>query len=75
MIREVRGRGLMVGIDLRRRVTPVLKALFDKGILALPAGRTTLRLLPPLIVDEETLTRVELAIVEALEEVYPDIKE
>ena len=37
-IREVRGRGLMTGIDLRGRVTPVLRGLQDRGVLALPAG-------------------------------------
>ena len=55
MIREVRGLGLMIGVDLRRRVTPVLKALLERGVLALPAGPTVLRLLPPLIVSEDQL--------------------
>ncbi len=61
-IREVRGRGLMIGIELRGRVTPVLKALQDKGVLALPAGATVLRLLPPLIIDRAQLSEVITAI-------------
>ena len=48
-VREVRGRGLMIGIELKERVTPTLRALQDRGVLALPAGTLTLRLLPPLI--------------------------
>ncbi|MEO1441804.1 MAG: aspartate aminotransferase family protein [Chloroflexota bacterium] len=67
-VREVRGRGLMVGLELRGRVTPVLKSLQEKGVLALPAGNTVLRLLPPLIITQEQLTVVIDAIREALDE-------
>ena len=58
MVREIRGRGLMIGIQLRRRVTPVLKALMKQGILAMPAGSTVLRLLPPLIIGKTELKKV-----------------
>ncbi len=51
-VREVRGRGLMIGIELRGAVRPALDALFSRRILALPAGRNVLRLLPPLVIDE-----------------------
>jgi len=54
----VRGLGLMVGIQLKSRVTPVLKALSDEGVWALPAGSTVLRLLPPLIISEADLETV-----------------
>lgn len=57
-IREVRGRGLMIGIQLKGRVTPVLKTLTDAGIWALPAGKTVLRLLPPLVISEEDVQTV-----------------
>lgn len=62
IIREVRGLGLMVGIELRQRVTPYLKALMDEGVLALPAGSTVLRLLPPLVISEAQLEAVAQAI-------------
>ena len=65
-VREVRGRGLMIGIELRGRVTPVLKALQERGVLALPAGLTTLRLLPPLIISKDELANVRDAIAEVL---------
>lgn len=49
VVREVRGLGMMVAIDLREKVAPYLKALMlDEGVIALPAGATVLRLLPPL---------------------------
>lgn len=72
LVREVRGQGLMIGIELRQRVTPVLKLLVERGVLALQSGRTTLRLLPPLIVDDQTLDRVKGVIEDVLEEVYGD---
>ena len=55
LIREVRGLGLLIGVDLRHRVTPYLRALMDEGVLALPAGSTVLRLLPPLVISDDDL--------------------
>ena len=55
IIRQVRGLGLMIGIELRQRVTPYLRALMEEGVLALPAGKTVLRLLPPLVISDEDL--------------------
>ena len=67
-VREVRGLGLLVGIQLRGRVTPVLKRLQDRGVLALPAGFNVLRLLPPLIVSEGELQDIVFAIRESLDD-------
>lgn len=52
-VRAVRGRGLMIGVELKERVTPTLRALQDAGVLVLPAGPVTFRLLPPLIWDTD----------------------
>ncbi len=57
-IREVRGLGLMIGIELREKAAPYLRALLEQGIIALPAGPTVIRLLPPLIITEQELDRV-----------------
>jgi len=61
VVREIRGKGLLIGIDLRTKAVPFLKTLMaEHGVLALPAGSTVLRLLPPLIIsDEEIDTAVE----------------
>jgi len=60
LVKEVRGRGLMIGIDLRQRVGPYLDRLMnDHQVLALPAGPTVLRLLPALILDDD---QIELAV-------------
>ncbi len=57
-VREVRGLGLMVAVDLRERATKYLRALQERGIIALSAGPTTLRFLPPLIVDKEAVDQL-----------------
>lgn len=50
-VREVRGLGMMIGIELKERSTRLLRGLQEQGVLALPAGPVTLRFLPPLIVE------------------------
>lgn len=69
IVREVRGLGLMVGIDLREKAGRYLKALMDDhGVLALPAGSNVLRLLPPLVISEE---EIEIG-VQAIASVLPE---
>jgi acetylornithine/LysW-gamma-L-lysine aminotransferase len=65
-VREIRGEGLMIGIEVKRGANRLLRDLaIDHQLLALPAGRTVVRLLPPL-----TLTKSEAdEAVEALGEV------
>ncbi len=66
LIREVRGQGLLLGIELRQRAQPYLEALLDRGILALPAGPNVLRLLPPLVITEDQLDHVITTLEELL---------
>src|SRR5579859_4630438 len=61
-VREVRGLGLMIGIELRNKVSPMLRALQEQGVLALPAGLTVLRLLPPLVISQQELETAAQAI-------------
>jgi acetylornithine/LysW-gamma-L-lysine aminotransferase len=53
LIREVRGIGLMTAVELKRNASPVLQRMQSHGVLAIPAGSTSVRFLPPLIVEEE----------------------
>ena len=69
MIREVRGLGLMMGVELKHKVTPYLQALMDRGVLALPAGLNVLRLLPPLVIEKNDLDTVAEAVEAVLESV------
>jgi acetylornithine/LysW-gamma-L-lysine aminotransferase len=64
--RAMRGLGLMIGIELRQKVTPVLKALMERGIWALPAGDQVLRLLPPLVIPEDRLLHGVDVVIEVL---------
>ncbi|MCC7163550.1 MAG: aspartate aminotransferase family protein [Anaerolineae bacterium] len=57
LIREVRGLGLLLGVELKIKVTPVLQALMERGVLALPAGPNVLRLLPPLVIEKGDLDK------------------
>jgi LysW-gamma-L-lysine/LysW-L-ornithine aminotransferase len=66
LVREVRGMGLMIGIELKQKVAPYLSALQERQILALNAGLTTIRLLPPLVITREQLDRVVTALKEVL---------
>lgn len=53
-VRDVRGEGLLVGIEVKRGANRIARDLaLDHAILALPAGRSVLRLLPPLIIDRD----------------------
>ena len=68
VVREIRGKGLLIGIDLRTKAVPFLKTLMEThNVLALPAGSTVLRLLPPLIISDD---EIELA-VEAIASTLP----
>jgi acetylornithine/LysW-gamma-L-lysine aminotransferase len=71
VIEEVRGLGLMVGIQLQGRVAPYLDALARSGVLALAAGPKVLRLLPPLTIDESDLETVTEALERVLAEGRP----
>jgi len=62
VIREVRGKGLMVGIELKQKVTPYLQGLMAEGVLALPAGLTVLRFLPPLVISQAELAQAADAV-------------
>lgn len=66
IIREVRGLGLMIGIELRERAQPALKALAERGVLALTAGNNVIRLVPPLVIEEAQLEQVAAALAEVL---------
>jgi LysW-gamma-L-lysine/LysW-L-ornithine aminotransferase len=61
-VRQVRGRGMMIGVELKERVTPTLRALQGRAVLVLPAGPTTFRLLPPLIWEQEQVDEFVAAV-------------
>jgi acetylornithine/N-succinyldiaminopimelate aminotransferase len=52
---DVRGLGLMLGVEFRGEAGPVVKGLRERGILAVKAGPNVLRLLPPLVVKRSEI--------------------
>ena len=54
-VREVRGRGLMLAIELKKPATPVIKAMQERGVLALPGGGTVVRFLPSILIEDAQL--------------------
>ena len=58
MIREIRGKGLMIGIEMNFEIRDILMELINRGILMLYSGRNILRILPPLVISEEDITKV-----------------
>jgi acetylornithine/LysW-gamma-L-lysine aminotransferase len=65
-IREVRGMGLMIGMELKHKVAPYIKALQEKKIIALNAGMTVIRLLPPLVITYEQIDQLVDVLTEVL---------
>jgi acetylornithine/LysW-gamma-L-lysine aminotransferase len=57
IIREVRGMGLMIGVECRFDIYNILMGTQSKGVIILDAGRNILRFLPPLVITEEQLDR------------------
>jgi acetylornithine/succinyldiaminopimelate/putrescine aminotransferase len=70
-IREVRGKGLLIGIDIDRAAGPVVEACRDRGLLILTAGEKILRMTPPLIVDEGDADRAVAIVGDALRQSKP----
>jgi LysW-gamma-L-lysine/LysW-L-ornithine aminotransferase len=65
-IREVRGMGLMIGIEMKQKVAPFIKALQEKKIIALNAGMTVIRLLPPLVISYGQIDHLVKVLTEVL---------
>jgi len=58
IIREVRGKGLMIGVELKFEIKNILMDGIKNGVLLLYSGRNILRLLPPLVISDEDITKV-----------------
>ncbi len=55
VVKEVRGMGMMLGVDIDSDAWPVLESVLSKGLLLLSAGPKTLRFLPPYIITKEEI--------------------
>ena len=58
IIREVRGKGLMIGVELRFDVLNLILGALRRNVIVLDAGRNVLRFLPPLVITKGQIDRV-----------------
>jgi len=65
VIRQVRGRGMMLGMVMGPSNAEVAKRLMAEGLLTVPAGENVVRLLPPLIIGEAEIDHA-LEVLEAV---------
>jgi acetylornithine/N-succinyldiaminopimelate aminotransferase len=56
-IADIRGKGLMWGVDLGRDATPVLQAAIKRGLIVNRTSESVIRMLPPYIVSEAEIDR------------------
>jgi acetylornithine/LysW-gamma-L-lysine aminotransferase len=65
-IRDVRGLGLMLGVELKEKAGPYVQQLMERGVIVLLAGATVIRLLPPLVISREEIDTVVAVLKEVL---------
>jgi len=58
VIREVRGKGLMIGLEYKLKIIDLLQKAEDLGVLLLKTGLTTIRIVPPLVINDEQVEKV-----------------
>ena len=66
-IREIRGLGLMIGMELRTKAGPALRTLMERGVMVAAAGTTVLRFLPPLVITRDEIDTVVSTVAEVLQ--------
>jgi acetylornithine aminotransferase len=74
-IKEVRGRGLILGLQLSEDPTPVITAARERGLMIITCGTNTLRFVPPLVITEEEIRSGVAILGEALDVVFKQRQE
>ncbi|CCG80686.1 Acetylornithine aminotransferase,mitochondrial [Taphrina deformans PYCC 5710] len=65
---EVRGRGLLLGMQMDSDPSPIVKFARERGLLLITAGNNTVRFVPPLVIDTETMDKAMGILSEAVRE-------
>jgi len=58
VIRDVRGRGLMIGVEYKKKAQEILKQAESMGVFLLKTGLTVIRIVPPLIINDSQVEKV-----------------
>lgn len=67
MVKEIRGKGLMIGVVCSEDVSPIIPKMIEKGLIVLQAGPNVIRLLPALTVTQNDIDQAVHIIAETLE--------
>lgn len=70
IVQEVRGRGLILGMQLTADPTPIVTAARERGLLVITCGTNTLRFVPPLIIEEDEIDKGMQILEEAMAVVF-----
>lgn len=57
-VKDIRGLGLMIGVELNKPARPVVDKMFEKKVLSNAASGNVIRLVPPLVITEEQIEKV-----------------
>ena len=68
-IKEIRGKGLMIGIEFDFETKPLVQKMLEKGVLANATAGNVLRLVPPLNISHEDLDKVLNVLKESIQEI------
>ena len=68
IVKEVRGLGLMLGMEFRFEVRNIILKTMEKGVLILDAGRNVVRFLPPLVIEKEQIDKAVAVLDEVIGE-------
>jgi LysW-gamma-L-lysine/LysW-L-ornithine aminotransferase len=71
-IRAVRGKGLLIGVELKEKVAPYIAALKKEKVLTINAGATVIRFVPPLIISRQEIDEVVRRFAKVLETASSD---
>jgi acetylornithine/LysW-gamma-L-lysine aminotransferase len=58
VIRDIRGKGLMIGVEYKKKTNDILKNAESQGVLLLKTGLTTIRIMPPLVITDPQVEKV-----------------
>jgi len=75
IVTEIRGKGLILGMQLSQDPTPVVTAARERGLLVITCGTNTLRFVPPLVISEAAINEGMRILEEAMEVVFHEQQE
>lgn len=65
-VKDIRGMGLMIGLELTKEARPVVERMFERRVLSNAAGGTVLRIVPPIVISHEEIDTVVDVIAESI---------